>query len=484
MTASTASSLAQTRSLLQHLWGYPDFRPPQGDVIQTLLTGQDALIILPTGGGKSLCFQLPALMQTGLTLVISPLVALMENQVQDLQQRRLPAALLHSEMASVDRKKVLWALETQQLRLLYLSPETLLSAPVWQRLCVPNLKINGLIVDEAHCVAQWGETFRPAYYRLGAVRPALLQHKPPTTRLAIAAFTATADPTTQDTIERILGLDHPHRVRLSPYRSNLFLTVQSISTPRGRRQRLIQFIGSQFRQSGLVYVRTRHDSEALAIELKQQGHATAAYHAGLAANDRRQIEQDWLKGTLQFVICTNAFGMGISKPNVRWIVHYHAPFLLSEYVQEIGRAGRDGKPAIALMLISSWLDPDDKTRWNFFQQQMRSQIQSAQKLAQAIPPHGSVASVSKQFKEGAKSLSLLYKTGTLSWLDPFHYEINRHKNNGNRNNTHNAAVNSVQPMQTYLSTKNCRWQSLLSAFGCDEEAKSFCCGHCDLCRKR
>ncbi|MBW4421751.1 MAG: RecQ family ATP-dependent DNA helicase [Myxacorys californica WJT36-NPBG1] len=483
--------------LLQQIWGYSDFRFPQGEIIQTLLTGQDALIILPTGGGKSICFQLPALMQSGLTLIVSPLVALMENQVQDLKRRRLPAALLHSEMPNADRKKVLWALETQQLRLLYLSPETLLSASVWQRLCAPNLKINGLMVDEAHCLAQWGETFRPAYYRLGAVRPALLQHKPPGTRIAIAAFTATADPITQQTIQRVLRLDAPNLFRLSPYRSNLSLNVQSVSTPRGRRQRLFQFIQAQGQQPGLVYVRTRSDSEALAAQLQQQGYRTAAYHAGLGAigsaklpwiassktcasgANRRQIEHDWLSGKLQFVVCTNAFGMGIDKPDLRWIVHYHAPLLLSEYVQEIGRAGRDGKQAIALTLASNWLDPDDKKRWDFFQRQARSQIQSAQQLAQKIPTEGSVADVSKQFKEGAIALSLLHSSGNLTWSDPFHYKINV-----TRNTKNNATLNSAQPMRTYLTTKGCRWQFLLSAFGFEAEAKAFHCGQCDSCQKR
>lgn len=471
--------------LLQQIWGYSDFRFPQGEIVQTLLSGQDALIILPTGGGKSICFQLPALMRSGLTLIVSPLVALMENQVQDLKRRRLPAALLHSEMSNADRKKVLWALETQQLRLLYLSPETLLSASVWQRLCAPDLKINGLILDEAHCLAQWGETFRPAYYRLGAVRPALLQHKSPGTRIAIAAFTATADPITQQTIQRVLHLDAPNLFRLSPYRANLSLNVQSVSTPRGRRQRLFQFIQTQGQQPGLVYVRTRSDSEALAAQLQQQGYRTAAYHAGLGAiactsgANRRQIEHDWLSGKLQFVVCTNAFGMGIDKSDLRWIVHYHAPLLLSEYVQEIGRAGRDGKRAIALTLASNWLDPDDKKRWDFFQHQTRSQIQSAQQLAQKISTEGSVADVSKQFKEGAIALSLLHSSGNLTWSDPFHYKINV-----TRNAKNNATLNSAQPMRTYLTTKGCRWQFLLSAFGFGAEANAFCCGQCDLCQKR
>ncbi len=156
------------RAAFQKIWGYEDFRPPQGEIISSLLAQRDALVIMPTGGGKSICFQLPALLQTGLTLVVSPLVALMENQVQELRNRNLPAALLHSELSSHQRWQTLQLLERQQLRLLYLSPETLLNKSVWERLCQPQLKINGLILDEAHCLVQWGETFRPAYRRLGA----------------------------------------------------------------------------------------------------------------------------------------------------------------------------------------------------------------------------------------------------------------------------------------------------------------------------
>jgi ATP-dependent DNA helicase RecQ len=476
---NASPDLSTVRAKFKQIWGYDDFRSPQGEIVQTLLSGQDALILMPTGGGKSICFQLPALLQTGLTLVISPLVALMENQVQELRQKQLPAALLHSQLGPEERRKVLWLLEQQRLRLLYLSPETLLSASVWERLCQPGLVINGLVLDEAHCLAQWGETFRPAYYRLGAVRSALLQHKPAGTRMAIAAFTATADPTVQQTIQRVLQLDNPRLFRLNPYRDNLQLAVQWVFTPRGRRQQLVKFIRSHPQQAGLVYVRTRHDSEELSAWLSQQHYQTAAYHAGLSASQRRQIEQAWLTDQLQFVVCTNAFGMGINKPNVRWVAHYHAPFMLSEYVQEIGRAGRDGQPARALTLVSEptgWLDPGDKQRWQFFDTQLRSLHTTAQKLAQKLPAQGSVAAVSQQFPSGAIALSLLHGMGQLTWMDPFHYTIA---------STRQAApptLNSTQQMSAYLNTRHCRWQTLLQAFGFAAEAEHLRCGHCDRCQ--
>jgi ATP-dependent DNA helicase RecQ len=474
-----APAWQEMRATFKKIWGYDDFRSPQGEIVQTLLTGQDALIIMPTGGGKSICFQLPALMQTGLTLVISPLVALMENQVQELREKRLPAALLHSQLAPEQRKKVLWALTQGRLRLLYLSPETLLSAPVWERLCDPALQINGLVLDEAHCLAQWGETFRPAYYRLGAVRSALLQHKPAGSRIAIAAFTATADPVVQQTIQRVLRLQQPEVFRLNPYRPNLQLAVQWVWTPRGRRQQLCQFIRQYPRQAGLVYVRTRRDSEELAAWLTQQKYQTAAYHAGLTAPERRQIEQDWLSDRRQFVVCTNAFGMGINKPNVRWIAHYQAPFMLSEYVQEIGRAGRDGKPAQALTLVSEptgWLDPEDKQRWQFFGDQLRSQQTTAQKLVRQLPTQGAVADVAKQFPQGAIALSLLHSLGQLTWTDPFHYTIVPPSSTAPP-----PELNSTRQMRDFLYTRGCRWQFLLQAFGFAREATNWRCGHCDGC---
>lgn len=455
---------------LKQFWGYSEFRPPQGEIVQTILNNQDAMIVLPTGGGKSLCFQLPAVMRAGLTIVVSPLVALMENQVQDLQQRRIPAALIHSELPAAERKRILSTIA--RYRLLYLSPETLLSASVWQRLL--EVKINTLIVDEAHCLTQWGETFRPVYYRLGAVRAALSHNRD---RIAIAAFTATANSLAQATIERILQLEKPQTFRLSPYRANLNLQIQSVSTPRQRRQKLLAVINSQM-GSGLVYVRSRSESEELAEWLTQQGHRTGAYHAGLKSIDRRCIEQDWISDRLRFVICTCAFGMGIDKAETRWVVHYHAPFLMSEYVQEIGRAGRDGKKATAVLLKSSWLDSEDRQRWQFFATQEQNQIQKAQTLIQKLPQQGNVDQVSREFKGAAIALSLLYSAQQLVWTDPFHYQIQ-----SRRRLAQASSLNSTQSMQNYLKTKDCRWQFILRSFGFEQDALNFTCGHCDRCQQ-
>jgi superfamily II DNA helicase RecQ len=195
---------------LQKFWGYDQFRPLQGEIVTSLLQGQDTLVMLPTGAGKSLCFQLPALLQEGLTLVVSPLVALMENQVQALKIRHAAVALLHSEQSREQRQQTLHRLDNRQLKLLYLSPESLLSLNVWERLFTLADKIESLVIDEAHCITQWGSSFRPSYRRLGSLRPALLQQLPQSKgKIAIAAFTATADPTTQQDIRKVLGLTEP-----------------------------------------------------------------------------------------------------------------------------------------------------------------------------------------------------------------------------------------------------------------------------------
>lgn len=487
MNSSETTSWNDVRTAFKKIWGYDDFRPPQGEIIHSLLEKQDALIVMPTGGGKSICFQLPALLQTGLTLVVSPLVALMENQVQELRQLKLPAALLHSELPALERKKTLQALENQQLRLLYLSPETLFSAPVWVRLCQPQLKINGLILDEAHCLVQWGDTFRPAYRRLGAVRPALLKCKPAGTKISIAAFTATADTSARATIRNVLQLQQPKDFLISPFRHNLNLKVQTVWTPRGRRQQLLKFIQARPKQTGLVYVRSRRESEELAKWLGTLGYATAAYHAGLSPEERREIEASWLSGKSQFVVCTCAFGMGINKADVRWVVHFESPQLLSEYIQEVGRGGRDGKPTDALTLVcepTGWLYPDDKQRREFFVEKLRSQYQDAQQLVKKLPPSGEVATVTKQFRDGAVALALLHSAGQLEWQDPFHY---RKHPSGNFQSLSQLSATQVQvqkQMTEYLTTRECRWQFLLQAFGFTKEAVGLKCGNCDNCLRR
>jgi ATP-dependent DNA helicase RecQ len=477
MPTQTSCSLTP-ETILKQYWGYQSFRSNQAEIITALVAQRDALILMPTGGGKSICFQVPALLQSGLTIVVSPLVALMEDQVQALRSRGIKAATLHYQMAKADRRNTLWQLEQQRLRLLYISPETLLSQPVWQRLCAPDLQIASLILDEAHCLAEWGDSFRPAYLRLGRVRSALLQHKPAATKINLAAFTATADPDVQRIITRDLQLQHPAIFQTSPYRANLRLSVQYVFTPRQRQQQLRQFIQAQNRTSGIVYVRTRHESERLATWCELQGFAVAAYHAGLTISERRTIEQQWINDKLQFVICTNAFGMGIDKSDVRWVAHFHAPLHLSEYLQEIGRAGRDGEMANTLLLASEptgWIDSSDRQRWQYFEQQLQKQRQMALKLLSKLPSTGNVADLTPQSSQAALALAILQQQGNLVWHNPFEFEITH------RQVKRMTGDRSTLNIRHYLQAKGCRWHFLLRAFGTADLTANWRCGHCDRC---
>lgn len=483
--SSAESSLYRT---LWETWGHQDFRPPQREIIEAILEERDVVAILPTGSGKSICFQLPALLKPGLTLVISPLIALMENQVQELQERKVAAGLLHSQLPPAQRRRVLTQIDQQQLQLLYLSPETLLSFPVWQRLINPDLRLNGLVLDEAHCVVQWGTSFRPAYQRLGAVREALVNQRRQQERLPVAAFTATADLPTQRTLVQALQLERPEIFQRNIYRSNLHIKVETVWTPHQRRQKTLRYVRSKGKQSGLIYGRTRRDCEALAQFLTDKGLQTVAYHGGLSDRRRRQVEQEWLSNRLKFVVCTSAFGMGINKANVRWVLHYQLPLLLSEYVQEIGRGGRDGLMAEVLALVSEptgWLEPSDHQRDRFFLERLSQHERTAQNLLPQLAPVGAVADVAEKFPEADTALALLHHQGKVRWVDPFYYALTPFSQQSLRQSL--TTPSTMIPLATarrlmtqkWLTKQDCRWQTLLKSFGCAPLPES--CGHCDSC---
>ncbi|ELS30774.1 MULTISPECIES: RecQ family ATP-dependent DNA helicase [Pseudanabaena] len=455
----------------QQIWGYKDLRSSQREVVTSLLQGQDSLAVMATGGGKSICFQLPALFREGLTLVISPLLALMEDQVRDLKARHLPAACIHSNLSQRERREILRNLPN--IRLLYVSPETLLSQPIWEIISDRHLKIAGIMLDEAHCLVQWGDSFRPSYRRLGAVRSALMSQKSDHSQIAIAAFTATADRHTMQELQACLQLNNPHVVRTSPYRPQLSLQVEIAWTPAGRKSRILKFIRDRLGQSGLIYVRSRSDAEMLAAWLRDHSFATAAYHAGLPPQERRYIEQQWITNKYPFAICTSAFGLGINKPDTRWVLHFHPPLTLSEYIQEIGRAGRDGQPAEALMLVSEptgLLDNGDRQRVDFFLQQQQKLYQKALALLPKIPRQGSIAEVSRTYPDAEPALGLLHRSGHLTWHTPFAYEIyglpepkQLEQLSGDRS--------AIAQMQAYIRLKGDRWAFLLDNFGFEEESK-------------
>ncbi len=326
--------------VLQRVFGYENFHPLQERIIAHVLGGQDALVLMPTGGGKSVCFQVPALCQDGLTLVVSPLVALQRDQVEALKANGVAAAVLNSTQSPEEAEIVLNDIAHGKLKLLYISPEKLFSTSIVNRLT--NWKINLIAVDEAHCISFWGHDFRPEYTQLGRLREIL-------PGVPLMALTATADPAIQRDILSQLSIDEALVFQSSFDRPNLHLSV----LPGQRRfESLRRFLKNHPKQAGIVYCLSRAGTEDLAEKLSRLGYKADAYHAGMSTEDRHLVQDAFLKDETTIICATVAFGMGIDKSNVRWVVHWNLPKNLEGFYQEIGRAGRDGLPADTVLFYS------------------------------------------------------------------------------------------------------------------------------------
>ncbi|BCO30932.1 ATP-dependent DNA helicase RecQ [Thiohalobacter sp. COW1] len=326
------------RRVLRDTFGYTDFRPHQQRIIEQLTVGEDAFVLMPTGGGKSLCYQIPALLRSGTALVVSPLISLMQDQIAALQANGVAAAGYNSNLDSDSARQVLARLHAGELDLLYVSPERLLSEGFLERL--QEIPLALIAIDEAHCVSQWGHDFRPEYARLGG----LAEHFPDVPRIAL---TATADVQTRADILRVLRLTGAREHVTGFDRPNIRYTVLEKHKPF---EQLLAFLETRPEQAGIVYALSRKRVDEVAQRLAERGLRAAAYHAGLPGEQRRRVQEDFLRDRLDLVVATVAFGMGIDKPNVRFVVHYDLPRNIEGYYQETGRAGRDGLPAEALLL--------------------------------------------------------------------------------------------------------------------------------------
>jgi ATP-dependent DNA helicase RecQ len=335
--------MQDARRLLSDVFGFDAFRPGQADIVDAVSGGQNVLAIMPTGGGKSLCYQLPALLHDGVTLVISPLIALMRDQVRALQEAGVPAGALTSGNTPEETDAIWDALDRRDLKLLYIAPERLASGGLLQTL--RRVGVSMIAVDEAHCVSQWGHDFRPDYLRIGALRDAL--------DVPLAAFTATADAETQSEIKAKLFAGQTPQTFLHGFdRPNIRLAFEAKDNPR---RQILAFAAARKGQSGIVYCGTRAKTEGLASALREDGHNACHYHGGMDADDRRIVETRFSREDGLIVVATVAFGMGVDKPDVRWVAHADLPKSIEAYYQEIGRAGRDGAPAETLTLFG----PDD-----------------------------------------------------------------------------------------------------------------------------
>ncbi len=325
---------------LNHYWGYPDLRPAQKPVIAEVMQGKSALVIMPTGGGKSMCYQLPAMLRPGLTLVISPLIALMKDQVDDLRLKGIEAAYLNSSQDTGESNRVFNAIGEGTLKLLYIAPERLMSLKGALLEQLKTIEIDMIAVDEAHCISSWGHDFRPAYTQLKD----LSKHFP---GVPVLALTATADGATKRDIIRQLGLENAALFENSFDRPEIHYTAK----PRiDEVAQLLEFVAQHSSESGIVYCLSRKRTQEMAERLQEAGYKAECYHAGLSSQERMERQERFIRDEINIMVATIAFGMGIDKNNVRYVVHMNLPKNIEGYYQETGRAGRDGLDSKALLL--------------------------------------------------------------------------------------------------------------------------------------
>lgn len=327
--------------LLQTYFGYTSFRPAQEAPVESLLKNEDVVAIMPTGAGKSICFQIPALCKSGLTVVFSPLISLMKDQVDGLVDQNIPAALINSTLTQTEFNKTMYDVRSGNIKLLYIAPERLGSNFFCNVL--RSMPISQVIVDEAHCISQWGHDFRPSYRLIGDWLASLPK------RPVVGAFTATATKAVENDIKTLLGLDHANVYVTGFDRPNLSFSVVRTSK---RMDYVVDYVRRHSHENGIIYCSTRKDVERVYDNLTRAGIQTGYYHAGLSDEMRKDMQNKYAFDQLQVMVATNAFGMGIDKSNVRYVLHYQMPRNMESYYQEAGRAGRDGAPAECILLYS------------------------------------------------------------------------------------------------------------------------------------